>query len=534
MGGRSARTRGILIGLLLLLPLLAQAQSRDLPRGIEDLLGVRPEEPGERGLEAPGASQAWEQPLDPREYQVGPGDRLGLLLYNTTRTQRSLSVGSDGWLTLPPMGRFDARGHNLVELEKALEPLMAEVFEADSLDLWLERPRRIKVYASGAIQRPAVLALEFPARLSEVLSRVRLVTPLPDQPPVSRRNLLLLRQEDSLRFDMLRFFHSGDLSQNPLLQGGDRVVIPFAGPEVYVDGPFGQPLEVVEFRQGDTPATLLAALGGLQPGTEGGTFELHRQDLLGNPVQSWTFRMEDTAMHELRIAPGDQFSYRHDAGDIFISRVRVEGEVLHPGSYAIEAGVTTLGWLLEQAGPHAKRADLGAIRIYREHLHDPELAYVRSEEAALIGLDPIETSYLKSRVTGSGGRISIYYDSALQDMESLVLEDGDQVLVTRRSEDVELVGAVGNQGRMVHRDDWSIRDYLDAVGGKIRGAQTSRIRVRTRDSDQFVPVRSSYRPSPGDVIFVPYEEPLTAYEIFKESLTIATQILTIVLVTQGL
>jgi protein involved in polysaccharide export with SLBB domain len=541
MGGCLARTGQIMRGLWILLLLAAGALAQESP-GIEQLLGL-----GSRtaGTQAPKpAAGALEAPVDPELYHLGPGDQLGLLFYNPARTQLSLALGSDGWLTLPGLGRYDARDHTLASFRRAHTRSLSRLYDADSLSLWIETPRRIRVYAGGGVMKSQELELPYLARVSAVKDLLVLPEPpatdpmaleLPEpEPGPSLRNIRILRGQDTLAADLLRFLNSGELDANPMLESGDRITFSISHPSLGVEGPFRQPVEELDWAPGDTPATLVSALGGVQPGQEGGLFQLVRQDSLGRNPTSFHFRAGDSEMHSLAVRPGDKLYYRAVDRRGFYAEVHIEGEVLLPGGYAIQNGASTLGDLLQQAQPHPGRADLNGVRIYREREHDPELAYVRSAEAASNGLDPIEISYLKSRVTGSGGRICIYYDSAIQDMNQLKLQAGDIVLVTRRSDDVELVGALANQGRVALRNDWSVAEYISSVGGRIKGAQLNRIRVRSRDSDQFVPVKRSYRPRPGDVVFVPYEEPLTAYEIFRESLTIATQILTVVLVVQGL
>lgn len=542
MGGCLAparqRVTALLIGLLLAVSALAQGT---LSPEMEAMLGLA-------GTQENSVTRApltaLESPVDPETYHLGPGDRLGLLFYNSARTLFSLELASDGFLTLPGLGRYDTRGHTLASFRKAHNRSLARLHDADSLSLWIETPRLIRVFAGGAVLHGQEVELPYLSRASALLGQVDFPVveePVPGQmaatepePRPSLRNITLLRGTDSLGVDLLRFLNGGETSANPVLESGDRLVFGFRGPVIQVEGPFGQPAREVDFVPGDTPATVLSALGGLQPGRTGGMFEVVRQDSLGRNLTSFHFRAGDSEMSTLGLRPGDKLYYRSLDNEAFFAEVRIEGEVLLPGGYAIQNGVTTLGDVLQQAQPHPGRADLNGVRIYREREHDPELAYVRSAEAATNGLDPIETSYLKSRVTGSGGRISIFYDSSIQDMNQMKLQAGDNILVTRRSDDVEFVGALANQGRVVLRPDWSVSDYIGSVGGRIKGAQMNRIRVRSRDSDQFVPVKSGYHPRAGDVVFVPYEEPLTAYEVFKESLTIATQLLTVVLVVKGL
>jgi len=495
----------------------------------------------------PAQAGGLEGPVDAESYRMGPGDRLGLMAFNLNRSRLSLRVDSDGWVTVEGLGRYRAGGGSLADFQRSAGPSLAVAFDCDSVDLWIEQPRQIRVHVGGAVEQSRGLDLPYLSRLSEVLGHVRLravEAPAPDHqvppslleqpalPEISLRRVLLVRREDSTFVDLQRFFHTGAADSNPVLEGGDRVIFQFAGLEIRVDGPFRQFRESVEFVPGDTPRSVVEALGGLCEGCQDGRFELVRQTAAGEPELLRAFRADDPDYERLPLRPLDRLYYRWTGGTDFFSEVEVRGEVLRPGRYPVVPGRSTLAQVLELAGPHPERADLSAVRVYRGPEHDPELRFLR-EVYNLGWVTNFERDYFKSRIVNLGGRIAGGRDSSSVDFEEVLLMPGDEIVVTRIEQGVELLGAVKNPGLVPWRPDWTLRAYLKSVGGKHRGAKLARAKVRIRGSDQFTPVRLSYVPGPGDVIMIPFREDLTAYERFKEGLTVVSQVLMLVLVARG-
>src|SRR5690606_29639283 len=66
---------------------------------------------------------------------------------------------------------------------------------------------------------------------------------------------------DSVRVDLARFFRTGDLSQNPVLQAGDAIVVPAVDETVTLAGRVAYP-GTYDYRPDDTLAELLRIANG--------------------------------------------------------------------------------------------------------------------------------------------------------------------------------------------------------------------------------------------------------------------------------
>ena len=486
-----------------------------------------------------------DRPIDPETYRMGPGDRVGLYAYNLERTRDEIPVGSDGRLELPGLGRVDTRGLSLAELRRGQGRRLAKVFACDSVELWIAQPRRIRVQVSGAGDEPRWHELDYLGRLSSILQGPEKTPPLADpdallpavvkpreqKSELSWRNVHIQRDDSLLSVDLLYHLRTGDLEEDPVLEGGDRVIWSWRGATLQANGPFRQQDGEVEFRPGDTPARVVALLGGPREGLSGARYELVRAQEDGG-LRSWRFTTADADFMGLALQPHDRLYLRVDNERDPAEQATVQGQVRRPGSFPIQSGRTTLAELLAQALPDSATADLAHVRVLRKLEHDPETRYA-GEVLQLGWLNRFEHDYLKSRILHEGGRVSLCYDGAYFDPAKVPLLDGDQVQVLRRGREVEVLGAVSQPGLQAWRRGWMTMDYLKAAGGRLRGAKLSELRLRRAGEDQFGPLPKDYEPAAGDILMLMYREELTTWEKFKEGLAVTAQILTVVLVSRS-
>jgi protein involved in polysaccharide export with SLBB domain len=474
-------------------------------------------------------NSALEGPIDPEKYLLGPGDELNILLYNADREFLRKHIQSDGSLLFEGLGRIDCRGIKLIDLQGDYSARIMEWYMADSLDIWISNPRKIKLFIGGVAKS---MSIESPylSRASDLMAELEFGSGV----DFSLRRVMLKRDQDTLWVDLEGFYNTGDLSTNPVLASGDQLIFYQPGRKIKVEGPFNIFAEEIETVPGDTPAGIVRHLGGFQLSKEidDGYFVVSRQDIHSNVIFEERFTIEDPLYNELLLEAGDRLYFRWENPEPHFAEVEISGEVNSPGMYPITVGKTTLDDIVQWAGIHEETADISAVRVYRERSNDPEFKYFVVAGGFTV-LSDIEKSYYKSRVTTTGGRISNKYIAGTGG-QKIFMEANDKIVVPVLIDDVELVGAVRNQGRVKLKEGWSVADYVNDSGGKLKGARMDLVRVRTKYSDQFESVKLSYNPMPGDVIFIPFEEKKTAFELFKEGITLTMQILSIVLILRGI
>lgn len=189
-------------------------------------------------------------PLNPAllcEYQdvIDDDDILEVALYHPTRTdltraisQISSTIGyrvMEGKIRLPDLEPIEVKGLTLEEARQRIQARYLE--EISDVDLFLAFRERLtrKVELAGMVACPSI-PVDGRLRLFEVLSRAR----VPDTANLFRS--YLIRDNCPLPVDMYKLVHLGDMSQNVVMRGGDKIYI--ASPtesKVMVMGEVGRP-----------------------------------------------------------------------------------------------------------------------------------------------------------------------------------------------------------------------------------------------------------------------------------------------------
>ena len=177
------------------------------------------------GLEMPQLS---EELLKPYQDIVHEGDVLQIALFHPTRNdivssvqQISAAIGfrvTGGSVLLPDLGRIFVEGLTLEEARQEIQAKYAE--QIRDVEIFLTYKDRIerKVELAGLVQVPAV-PVDGRLRLFEVLAMAKVPT---------NANLFksyVVREEKLLPVDLYKLLKEGDMSQNIVMRGGDKVYI---------------------------------------------------------------------------------------------------------------------------------------------------------------------------------------------------------------------------------------------------------------------------------------------------------------------
>jgi protein involved in polysaccharide export with SLBB domain len=225
-------------------------------------------------------------------------------------------------------------------------------------------------------------------------------------------------------------------------------------------------------------------------------------------------------------------------------RVRVEGEVVHPGEYILPAN-STVNEALRAAGGLTGDAYLFGTEFNRESvrqtqqqnydraLRDMETRFTlasstqhvgNADEAAAASSRAAATSRLIEQLRGvrPTGRIVLEMSTDSHHLPDLALEDGDRLYVPPRPTTVGVFGSVVNGGSYLFAQGRSIGDYLRLAGGATQGADQSGIFViRANGTAVSAQQRSGWfglggnldqlPAEPGDTIFLPEEMDRTTF-----------------------
>jgi len=217
--------------------------------------------------------------------------------------------------------------------------------------------------------------------------------------------------------------------------------------------------------------------------------------------------------------------------------VRISGEVLYPGNYAINKGQAHLKDLIRRAGgftPEASLIEAKVIRGDRQSRLDPE--FERLKKMQVSEMTEMEYEYFKLKSREISGRMSVDFVRLFvmgDSTQNILLRDGDHIIVPRRKNFVRVSGQVLFPGNVIYHPAWKIKDYIRYTGGFNWNARKSKIRIIRAKTGEWLKPKQVKQLVPGDVIWVP-EKPVRDYwKLFREIMLAASQAATVYLVVKN-
>jgi protein involved in polysaccharide export with SLBB domain len=307
------------------------------------------------GTNQPYASEG----LTPGEdYQLGPGDGLSVHLWGgEADLDYPVTVNPQGRVFLPRLGEVRAAGMTPRELEAALQRVVTRRSAAMRVLVLLVQPRYIKVFASGQIASPGVYTIPAETRLSEVL---RLAGGISENG--SLRHVSVSHADNSASsVDLYKFAYGGELTQNPKLHAGDKVLVPMIARRVAMLGQVIRP-GLFELTDGDTVASLLDLAGG--PSSEAAVREatVWPGGLRGEPKPLQRMNLSERGETPAKLSDGDIVFIPSQRNLLESSVVYVYGSVGRPGTVAYRSG-NRLSDYLNAAGGPSMTAWLHGVRV---------------------------------------------------------------------------------------------------------------------------------------------------------------------------
>ena len=266
--------------------------------------------------------------------------------------------------------------------------------------------------------------------------------------------------------------------------------------------------------------------------------------------------IESDQANNIALLPGDELTiYTNDEMQVPAEKrnrfVRLEGEVIHPGLYQVQAG-ETLRQLVQRVGGVSTHAYLFGSEFSRESTRRVQQARLEEIIARMeadvqrnamqsatsgLGKDDAELSRLqaqsqqslvaKMRQVKATGRIVLELPSeavTLNNLPELTLEDGDRFFIPIAPSTVSVMGTVYNQNAFIYRKGQNVGDYLEKSGGPTRDGDKDDVYLIRADGQVISKRQSSYAfgyggfsgrtAMPGDVVVVP--EKLDKYNFTKD------------------
>lgn len=470
-------------------------------------------------------------PVDADAYVVGPGDLLSLEYAGRATGSTPLPVDGEGRVRVPNLGLVTVGGKSLTAVREELLRRLRPYLPGATLDVRLLEPRTFKVFVLGEVKEPGVVEVVGSARVLEAIEAVG-----GGMPTTSTRNVRVLRRDGRVApADLERFRRTGDWDANPYLEDGDRVVVPIAIERIGVFGAVGRP-DFYEFRAGDSLGTALRLAGGLLP-------EARRDSLLivrfvGASGFDTLYAGLDGGLAGVgpatRLSADDRIFVRPQAEWRPARQVNIIGEVRFPGTYAIEDGKSRISDVLRWAGGFTANAARRNVRLERRppETGDKDVEFERLSRLSRAEMTNSEYQTYRSKLAVRQAIYVIDFSTGVpQPPEAdVMLRDGDRLEVGRLELSVRVDGSVQRPGFVAYEPGRTVEDYIEMAGGPARRGNVRDARLTRAGSNTPLYARDVRRAEPGDFIWVPEKKDTAFWTVFRDTLIIAGQIATIILV----
>ncbi len=201
-------------------------------------------------------SESLYQPVDKGGYILGAGDQVTVRVFGADDLpERPTEVGTDGKISLPMVGKVQALGFSVRDVETDLTARYKTYFKDPQITVTVTDYRSQPVTVVGAVNAPGVIQLRGPTRLIRVLSqagglkpeagdKVLITRRLPDQGTATTTAAGIATESNTSFYlkeiDLLKILDGTDPSANLIVEANDLITVPRAK-MVYVMGDVGRP-----------------------------------------------------------------------------------------------------------------------------------------------------------------------------------------------------------------------------------------------------------------------------------------------------
>ena len=505
--------------------------------------------------------------ISPEQYKGGPGDQIHINIISSNETfDYSLVISPTGELLIPSVGLINTNKLNLYELIKEIKNKIKSWNSNAQVNIELEGVRKFKVLVTGQFDNAGYFVATPITRVSDLYENIlqnyfeekknnyfqsnskthsetigiqsriavddlykRKMGVYQEEDSqiqlLSKRNILIYRELDTLEVDIECFKVTGNILMNPYVEQGDVIQIPYIESYFYINGGVQRPGRY-EFKKDETLEEVIEIAGGLKSNIKKDNIRvIHSEMLKEKPKilqlindKNFKIRPEDNIM-----IPFSNYKKRNDIIDI-------TGEIKFPGTYSIVPGETTLGDLIDISGGFTEIADTNKVLFNNSKISEiPDRELERVLLKTELNRSIEEKAYIKARVRTQKGSLETSLQEVIEDQNIIVAHD--QIHIPKYFPYVEVIGAVNFPGRYPYSVNKTTSDFIEMAGGIIRNKSGKKFLVKSTTS-QRIKLNNRQKLSSGDIIFIAEKLEYNQWFAAKEIVTAIGQLATIVLVIQ--
>ncbi|MBJ48002.1 MAG: hypothetical protein CMG59_02355 [Candidatus Marinimicrobia bacterium] len=476
--------------------------------------------------------------INPHDYIVGPGDSFSFSLISTNQIIKEiLIVSPTGDVLIPLVGKINVDKMSLVQAFTIIKKNCIDYYPDSDVNIMLNSMKQFRVLVSSPISSlSGYRKVNSTTTLIDLFDEIQIdfaSDSIPDL-EISSRNLTIISKKSDgssvvRNFDLEKFKRISALDQNPSLNPEDIVKLGFIESHINIGGAVVLPGKY-EYREGDSLADIINFAGGLLENihnVKNNVEVLRHINSSENEIISLTIINEQ--IPNFKIMPHDQVLIKLKSDYKRIKTVSIKGEILNPGTYTINDS-TTIKDVIIRAGGYTKESDVAKIIINNEvidKIGDKELLRI----SAINPSDRSDTdlSYIRARARSERGE---FRNSEFNLIESVIssykLFDKDVIIIPKKYDFIEVIGAVRNPGRYPYLSTLSINDYVIQSGGITENATKKYFIIQASTGDRLALSQiKNYDLKSQDIIFVEEKNDYNSWERLTDIIQLSSQILTI-------
>ena len=474
-----------------------------------------PDYPGNGSNETPSTKNVVHEPVIDSLYIVGPGDVLKITYFgNVLEEDISVAVDVEGNLVIPKMGVLKAN-KTLKEVKNEITALIKTRTKNVEIVIQLSGIKPVIIPVVGQVPHPGSYEFSSTVRLDEVLFKAFMTSkdsvfkyPI----DVSLRNVVVYGADGSKKqYDFENYLLNGNISDNPYLFSGNRIVVQARTADVFITGAVVRPRNYCY--AGQTLYDFIQFAGGLKASADSSSISVASYSSDGFHVETKRLRFPEECRSYL-VRPEDYVVVGAVPYWQEQMQVTIIGRVKNPGTYLLNKGAT-LSELFEKSGGKLDDADIYIAYLSRTKYFDnyTPAAY---------------RSGLSDFMQASANIPHINFEENLFKKDSgskTVLLDGDYIFVPKVINYVSIVGSVCSPGLVDYKrgEDWEY--YVDNAGGFDSKSYKKNAKIFKKDKGAWVMASSAESVEPGDIIMVPPLPDDYYWNRFKDFVTMASGLL---------
>jgi len=491
-----------------------------------------------------------DKPIDPNVYLIGPGDQFLVNIISSNNVSNyTLTVSPTGEILIPSVGVVQLNNHTLLSSIRLMTSAIKSINQSAQVYIILSEIREFRIKVIGHLQNPGFYTVTPVTRVSDLFKDIMLdmnektqqstndddgkpltdINPELTYPELSTRNAFILRNQDSIRIDLVKFGATGIDTFNPFLHQGDVLIFPLRQHLVGIYGGIKIPGQY-EFVSNESINELIHLAGGLRPDADPNKIEITR---FTSSTEKYSFLSSMNEAHKVFTQPEDHIMIRYSQEFKRQDVVYILGEVLYPGVYSMNPGVTTVEEILLKAGGFTSRANQTKMMInntFIESIPDKEkerILLIPQENRSME-----EKAYIKARMLTQKGTLESNSKEQTNSILSFKLSKNDAIIIPENYNYIEILGAVEKPGRYPYQYDSSISTYLELAGGLTQTA-TSKKYIIKAGTGQRLPIKKDIIIENGDAIFIAEKMEYNKWITLKDILSTLGQVAALIVVIQS-